>query len=279
MIKRISILLLCLSCVAQAENLNKYYRLLAARSTGPELWTPADAQFVGVWYDGSDQTTMFADTNATTSVTNLGAVARWNDKSGNERWAWQTNTALMPQYQQDVFNGNSVLSFTTDRMVSESFTLAQPHYVFVVEQRATNANAVTIDSYETAISAFYSFSAGYRVNAGTAYNPSVAVVTNLAMHYIQFHGTNSAYALNGATPAIGNAGANSKIGLSIGNYYGKPNAVANEPLRGSMCQIVIITNSITADTRQRLEGWAAHKYGLTADLPEGHPYKTSAPTK
>lgn len=29
---------------------------------------------------------------------------------------------------------------------------------------------------------------------------------------------------------------------------------------------------------EKLEGWAAHKWGLTANLPSGHPYKTTAPT-
>ena len=32
-----------------------------------------------------------------------------------------------------------------------------------------------------------------------------------------------------------------------------------------------------ADERQEVEGWLAHEFGLTANLPSGHPYKTKAP--
>jgi len=42
-------------------------------------------------------------------------------------------------------------------------------------------------------------------------------------------------------------------------------------------RIVVETSEITADVRQRIEGYLAHKWGLTSELPGGHPYKTSAP--
>ena len=38
------------------------------------------------------------------------------------------------------------------------------------------------------------------------------------------------------------------------------------------------TGAYSADVVERLEGYAAHQYGLTALLPSGHPYKTTAPT-
>lgn len=42
---------------------------------------------------------------------------------------------------------------------------------------------------------------------------------------------------------------------------------------------VIISNTYpSTDDIDRLFGWAAHKYGLTANLPGGHPYKSAAPT-
>jgi hypothetical protein len=40
---------------------------------------------------------------------------------------------------------------------------------------------------------------------------------------------------------------------------------------------VIVSTSTTTTTRQSLEGYLAHKWGLTAQLPSGHPYKTSPP--
>lgn len=41
--------------------------------------------------------------------------------------------------------------------------------------------------------------------------------------------------------------------------------------------ILLGNTALTTDDRQKLEGWAAHKYGLTANLPSDHPYKTAPP--
>lgn len=48
------------------------------------------------------------------------------------------------------------------------------------------------------------------------------------------------------------------------------------------CEIACViagSNSLPSQAEiDKLMGWAAHKYGLTANLPAGHPYKTLAPT-
>jgi hypothetical protein len=43
-------------------------------------------------------------------------------------------------------------------------------------------------------------------------------------------------------------------------------------------EIVITNSNISTADRQKLEGYLAHKWGLTAGLPNDHPYKTAAPT-
>ena len=46
--------------------------------------------------------------------------------------------------------------------------------------------------------------------------------------------------------------------------------------QGGLCEVVITTTLSTADS-ERLEGYLAHKWVLTAELPAGHPYKTTPP--
>ena len=41
---------------------------------------------------------------------------------------------------------------------------------------------------------------------------------------------------------------------------------------------VLIVEDVTTATRQKLEGYLAWKWGLEANLPIGHPYKSAAPT-
>ena len=40
---------------------------------------------------------------------------------------------------------------------------------------------------------------------------------------------------------------------------------------------VIFTEDVTQSNSDNIEGYLAHKWGLTADLPSSHPYKTQAP--
>ena len=40
---------------------------------------------------------------------------------------------------------------------------------------------------------------------------------------------------------------------------------------------LILAASLTAPDRARVEGYVAHKYGVTATLPGGHPYKSVIP--
>jgi hypothetical protein len=49
-------------------------------------------------------------------------------------------------------------------------------------------------------------------------------------------------------------------------------------LTGDICEVLILNTHPTATNRQRIEGYLAHKWGLTANLPSDHPYKTVGPT-
>ncbi|MDX1681100.1 MAG: hypothetical protein R3242_10255, partial [Akkermansiaceae bacterium] len=48
---------------------------------------------------------------------------------------------------------------------------------------------------------------------------------------------------------------------------------------GTIAEIIICPADHDEATRQKFEGYLAHKWGLTAKLPDGHPYKNSAPVK
>jgi uncharacterized repeat protein (TIGR02543 family) len=47
---------------------------------------------------------------------------------------------------------------------------------------------------------------------------------------------------------------------------------------GPIAEVIVFPNALSTSERQKLEGYLAHKWGLTSNLPVGHPYKTFAPT-
>lgn len=46
---------------------------------------------------------------------------------------------------------------------------------------------------------------------------------------------------------------------------------------GLIAEIVLCASSLSDSDAQKAEGYLAHKYGLTSNLPVSHPYKTTAP--
>lgn len=81
--------------------------------------------------------------------------------------------------------------------------------------------------------------------------------------------------------------ANSALTASAGNTSDTSAASATSigalSAGGSAADIdlatVVVSNVMpSAGEIEKLEGWAAHRWGLAGNLPSGHPYKTTAPT-
>ena len=54
-------------------------------------------------------------------------------------------------------------------------------------------------------------------------------------------------------------------------------AAVSPTLNATIYEAICFINS-SDDDRQKAEGYLAHKYGVQANLPSDHPYKTNAPT-
>jgi hypothetical protein len=67
---------------------------------------------------------------------------------------------------------------------------------------------------------------------------------------------------------------NSTTALNIGRDV----ASATLDFTGDICEILLFNTQPDTTNRQRIEGYLAHKWGLTASLPADHPFKTVAPT-
>ena len=61
------------------------------------------------------------------------------------------------------------------------------------------------------------------------------------------------------------------IGYSIGGQYSP-----SRQMHGVIGELIMVQTTDTT-TRQLIEGYLAHKWGLQASLPADHPYKSSPP--
>jgi len=95
-----------------------------------------------LWLDGSDASTLFDATTGGSLVAADGAVARWEDKSGNGRHATQSTSGSRPTRKTAIQNSLGVLRFdgTDDFLDSTDFldlTSGQAMTAFVVFKRAS----------------------------------------------------------------------------------------------------------------------------------------------
>jgi hypothetical protein len=252
-----------------------------------------------VWNPSMIQTTLWLDAaDASTITESGGAVSQWNDKSGNGRNATQATAGNRPTVLADALNGRQGVQFSTTgkwlQVIDEApFDFTSTLYVFTVASISNTANGnVLINKGRSTYS-----NAGWYVDLSGSYQSLVGITSNASWSALDPGTSLSAntpgifsYEINGATvrarldgttrsTVVGNkvawVAATNNHSLLIGAYDINNFAADYE---GLAHQIIIMSSVPPLSTIEKLEGWAAHYYGLTANLPAGHPYKTVGPT-
>ena len=247
-------------------------------------WTPANIT-TALWLDAADTSTITL--NSTT-------VSQWNDKSGNSRNASQGTALQQPTYTSNSQNGYGIISFdgSNDNLDISSTTLIT----------SGNSNFGVFVAYKPKPATGYgsilaNYSAGnfellfgsqsiapYLAPWGLYNNASLDLDSDnytqnaqLFISCVRTSGSVVGYT-NGTTKnTVANSasvytGANTESVWSLG-----ANTVNTEAALMDLYELIVINGTVSTDTRQKTEGYLAHKWGLQANLPAGHPYKSTAP--
>jgi hypothetical protein len=251
---------------------------------GPPLWTPANIATT-LWLDAAD---------ASTVTTVNGAVSQWNDKSGNNRNVSQGIAASRPVYNSAGFNGKGALSFDgSNDLLQSNASITTGTYtgefnVFWVATRSGNGGTILaeragiraassmwlgqpriISSNGTDSSSNHSIGVAdfdsLQSSGGLVFHRHLALQRDILF----LNGTQRAV-LSGTSTNITGGTQNFRIGAREGGV--------GENWNGQICEIIVILFNPSTSDRQQVEGYLAHKWGLTANLPADHPYKAAAPT-
>ena len=233
-------------------------------------WTPENIT-TQLWLDASDSSTI---------TINSGAVSQWNDKSGNGRHATQATAANRPVVLTTNINGLDVLLFddSNDAMTTGWNSTATNNYmIFSVANLNTGSRfrrmiaSTTYNNHITPINGGNPSQAIQIKGADVSSQWGVGGVSNISVLVAPPTG-NFLHFSNGSQRTINTVAVTDWGVLTLGRL-----AVFSEPMDGKFCELVVTYSSDTT-TRQLVEGYLAHKWGLTASLPSDHPYKTTAPT-
>lgn len=258
-------------------------RLILASGGGSSAqWTPS-AITTALWYDAADATTITLDS---------GVVSQFNDKSGNGKHLVQATASSRPTPVSSGQNGLDTMSFDGGdqlQLTGQSDIGTGAIHIFQVWKAGSSLGTyfrppLLLDNGMPGkpLQRFATASTSYLRLGGTPnINPPVNIRTKTAfcIHLLSavnnsprdleewFDGTLSYSGTSTNTYDL----TSQKITMGVGDY-------ASYIFAGEFCEAVVLAGTMTEATRQKIEGYLAHRWGLTASLPSGHPYKSTPPT-
>ena len=254
----------------------------------PEPWTPADlATAPSVWLDAAATDSLTLAGSDVTAWADLGSTATTFTQGG-------INGGTAPAYAVAGLNGRPTLDFDgTSERVSSGASVAtimgtSDFAVFAVgciDSSATNdafgyLNEGLWGDREGWVGLYarssppvvgaYVFDTGNRVaQAAYAFGTAALFHHEISGGFVRLRVDGGAE-VSAATTGIGG-------GTSQPITIGRMSVGDQHSLDGAVSEFLIIKPAPDADTRQMLEGYLAHKWGLAASLPPDHPWKAAAP--
>ena len=245
-------------------------------------FNPSDIE-TALWLDAAD---------ASTITESGGAVSQWNDKSGNGNNVSQATPANQPTYASSVINSLNVVRFTNtrdNRLATAAAILTQQSFGIyaITANRNPSGESSWAGQYiglDIGRTLFYQNGVSTRL-AAIGSGSGSAVLTGTADANFHIFGYEAvAGAGNSYTTyyegEIGVTGTHSSNLISNTTFkIGDADAGSNDfSCQADVAEVIICLAPLSTIERQKIEGYLAHKWGLTANLPADHPYKTVEPT-
>lgn len=245
-----------------------------------DLWTPTQISTLS-WYDVSDNSTITEAGGIVTSIA---------DKSGNginltANSASTNNHTLLSASQ----NGLDVVDLDGDDRYEATSAIAVPNgdvSFFIVCKVETVSNSS--DSILSGVASNNTFN--FQSSTSNNFRPvvlgpnfaTISTTTNYEGAYRVYNalfdyggGSGKYYSIvDGSTVGSKNYTTALNQSLDIQVFSDRNQFFCPE---GQLAEIVVCTD-VTTSTRQKIEGYLAHKWGIDGNLDSSHPYALSAPT-
>jgi hypothetical protein len=252
------------------------------------LFTPNRLANLALWLDAGDS-------NSVTTVS--GAVSQWTDKSGNGRNATQSTAGARPTYTTAGLNGLNVLTFNgsdNGHILTTTYDLANT-YTIVTVCKKTTQTAVSISGIRPAVA---SSSGAGKLIAGigtfrVGFSSPLVDVLDMFLDNTRVDIVEGSWLDNETVIASNTYDGSVLSAWKNGDIHSSPLSASrtgfgavnigglqdfnSRRFAGTIAEVIIMSTSAATADRERIEGYLAHKWGVAANLPAGHPYKTSAP--
>lgn len=264
-----------------------YYRVI--RRNASVSWVPTDlGSDCKAWYK-ADSLSQSDDT----------AVTTWTDSSGNG-YDLTGYGGTKPKFRTAVLNSKPVIRFNASGYFKRAVWTGYPSnnsaitVAALVKRNATGGNDMFVTAGESGSKRQDNIRVHstddlrmLRRDAGGAFeycNGSSNVGTG---HHIIVAGVNSSTAafirLNGTAESITYGGAYSDMNMTDStpddfNVGALSDGTSVLDSGHEVVEVIVSHVKLSDENMERIEGYLAHKYALTGNLPQGHPYRSAAPT-
>jgi hypothetical protein len=263
-------------------------------------WTPALIT-TALWLDANDSATV---------IQSGGAVTSWSDKSGNNRTATAfgnptySSTGLStskPAVQLDgtgdylrssvsaINSSTSFQLFTVFQTTLAAASNTATERLFQFGETANSTGRAVVIGSTTGIIA--SETIAYSRQTTSTDIVAGSSTYSRSANQAQIFGTvlassGAALRTNGSSTSLNLGTSTSDFSPSVTGFTANSNVLFGAHLDSGVIytgfamkfsEIILIDAYFDLLTTQRIEGYLAHKWGLTANLPSDHPYKVNAP--
>lgn len=249
------------------------------------IWTPERVS-TALWLDAADNSARIVDS---------GAISQLTDKSGNARHATAAGSAR-PSLQSAVIGGLDVARFngTSHYLITGDVQLHEGEWSAFAVAKSTGASGIRciLSQDQSNSGAAQKRIAQYlRTNAADtqsiAFNatPSAftatrsATITSTLIYGAVRTATDLSLRITGGaagTASPTGTAATGSIPVVIGARRADASTI-QEHFNGDIGEVVVVPFAVSASLRQIIEGYLAHRWGLSSSLSVDHPYKDAAP--
>jgi hypothetical protein len=240
-------------------------------------WTPSQIS-TALWLDAAD---------ASTITLNGSTVSQWNDKSGNSRNFSQATASNQPVYSTSALNGKNVINFVSDDSLTRGvipFNDLGNNSLYIVGNRTGRETQFNVACVLTRASArsrvmLFNYPSGGWGTYVSDQLPSPTGSVGLPYQICEMIAdqTTNTYLFYQNGTSQGSNGTIDVNSIFTANTCYLGNDQYGSSLAGNIAEVIFCDEKNTDADRQKIEGYLAWKWGLAANLPDTHPYKTFPP--
>jgi hypothetical protein len=216
-----------------------------------------------LWFDGNDvNADQYRD--EPTDFLPGNRISLWGDKSGNTNNPIQGTSSSMPVWQPDTLNEKAVVKFDQSESFDIGSAVPAARVIFLVhrQQGAGSTQVLGGDIGTTDPDGFFGL---HRDSAGLNIVSDVDSSTWSVNALRVTPGSQSLW-IDGEV--IGSGGINSEVNAfdKVGNGFS-----------GEIAEALVYDQPVNSVNRKKIEGYLAHKWGLSDSLASEHPFSSAPP--